>query len=156
MGSQRVWHDWVTELTDWLILFKSLEIGLASPHVALRLPRCLSCKESTWKCRRHKFNSWVGKIPWRRKWQPTPVCLPRKSHEQRNLANCSPWGYKEWNMTEWLKQRQQVALSSLQVIESIKVSTCVANFGSRWCHILNSKQLSNFTWNTVCFIFKIY
>ena len=33
--------------------------------------------------RRPKFNPWVGKIPWRSKWQPTPVFLPRKSHGQR-------------------------------------------------------------------------
>ena len=35
---------------------------------------------------------WVGKIPWRRKWQPTPVLLPGKSHGQRNLVGYSPWG----------------------------------------------------------------
>ena len=34
------------------------------------------------------------KIPWRRKWQPTPVLLPGKSHRQRSLAGCSPWGCK--------------------------------------------------------------
>ena len=34
----------------------------------------------------------LGKIPWRRKWQPTPVFLPRKPHEQRNLVGYSPWG----------------------------------------------------------------
>ena len=45
-------------------------------------------------CRRHRFNPWVWKIPWRRKWQPTPVILPIKSHGQRNLAGCSPWGHK--------------------------------------------------------------
>ena len=38
--------------------------------------------------------SWVGKIPWGRKWQPTPACLPRKSHGQRSLAGYSPWGWK--------------------------------------------------------------
>ena len=38
--------------------------------------------------------SLVGKIPWRRKWQPTPVFLPGKSHEQRSLVDCSPWGCK--------------------------------------------------------------
>ena len=37
-------------------------------------------KESTYKCRRWRFDSWIGKIPWRRKWQPTPVFLPGKSH----------------------------------------------------------------------------
>ena len=36
-----------------------------------------------------------GKIPWRRKWQPTPVLLPGKSHRQRSLAGYSPWGHKE-------------------------------------------------------------
>ena len=37
---------------------------------------------------------WVGKILWRRKWQPTPVFLPGKSHGQRILAGYSPWGHK--------------------------------------------------------------
>ena len=43
---------------------------------------------------------WVGKIPWSRKWQPTPVSLPRKSHGQRSLVGYSPWGRKESDMTE--------------------------------------------------------
>ena len=38
------------------------------------------------KHKRHRFNPWVGKIPWRRKWQNTPVFLPGKSHGQRNLV----------------------------------------------------------------------
>ena len=41
-------------------------------------------------------------ILWRRKWQPTPVSLPGKSHGQRSLVGCSPWGLKESGMTEWL------------------------------------------------------
>ena len=41
-----------------------------------------------------------GKIPWRRKWQPAPVFLPRKSHGQRSLVGYSPQGYKESAMTE--------------------------------------------------------
>ena len=41
---------------------------------------CLSGKESTCQCKRLRFDPWVRKIPWRRKWQPTPVFLPRKSH----------------------------------------------------------------------------
>ena len=39
-------------------------------------------------------------MPWRKKWQPTPVFLPGKSHGQRNLAGCSPWGCKESDTTE--------------------------------------------------------
>ena len=45
--------------------------------------------------RRPEFNSWVGKIPWRREWQPTPLFLPGESHGQRSLADYSPWGHKE-------------------------------------------------------------
>ena len=44
--------------------------------------------------RRREFNPWVGKIPWRRKWQPTPVFLPGESHGQRSLVGPSPWGRK--------------------------------------------------------------
>ena len=62
-----------------------------------------SGKESTSQCRRHKrhrFSPWVGKIPWRRSWQPTPVFLPGESHGQRSLAGYSPWGHKELDTTE--------------------------------------------------------
>ena len=55
--------------------------------------------------RRHKrciFHSYVGKFPWKRKWQLTPVFLSGKSHRQRSLACYSPWGCKESNTTEWL------------------------------------------------------
>ena len=49
-----------------------------------------------------QFDPWVGKIPWRRKWQPTPVSLPGKSHGQRSLVGCSPWGCKESGTTDLL------------------------------------------------------
>ena len=48
------------------------------------------------------FSSWVGKIPWGRKWQPTPVFLPGDSHGRRNLIGYSPWGCKESETTERL------------------------------------------------------
>ena len=60
-------------------------------------------KELTCQCRRLKrlrFNLWVGKIPWRRKWLPTPVFLPGESYGQRSLAGYSPWGCKESDTTE--------------------------------------------------------
>ena len=59
-------------------------------------------KEPTCQCRRLsdcRFNTWVGKIRWRRKWQPTPVFLSGKFHEQRSLGGYSPWGHKESDMT---------------------------------------------------------
>ena len=52
-----------------------------------------SCKEPACQCRRHKrlgFSPWVGKIPWKRAWQPTPVFLPGESHGQRSLVGYSP------------------------------------------------------------------
>ena len=51
-------------------------------------------------CRSHGFNPCIGKIPWRRKWQPTPAFLPGESHGQRSLAGCSPWGHKRSDMTQ--------------------------------------------------------
>ena len=70
---------WSSSLLYWGFCFCTL-IGLSW---------WLSAKEPICQCRRFGFNPWVGKIPWRRKWQPTPVFLPRKSHQQRSLAGYS-------------------------------------------------------------------
>ena len=69
------------------------------------LPRWLSCKEAACQCprhKRHRFDPWVRKTPWIRKWQPTPVYLPGQSHGRRSLVGYSLWCHKELNMTEWL------------------------------------------------------
>ena len=47
-----------------------------------------------------EFDAWVGKIPWRRAWQPTPVFLPGEYHEQKILEGYNPQGFKELDMTE--------------------------------------------------------
>ena len=65
------------------------------------LPRWLRSNESACQCRRyrrHRFDPWVGKIPWRRKWQPTPVFLPGKLHGQRSLTGYSH-GFAESDTT---------------------------------------------------------
>ena len=49
---------------------------------------------------------WARKIPWRRKWQPTPVFLPGKSHGQRRLAGYGPWVCKALDTTEQLKNEK--------------------------------------------------
>ena len=59
-------------------------------------------KESACQCRRPEFDPSVGKIPQRRKWQPTPVFLPGESHGQRSLAGYSPWDHKKLDMTKQL------------------------------------------------------
>ena len=50
----------------------------------------------------NRYEPWVGKISWRREWQPTPVFLPGESHGQRSLVDYSPWGHKESDTTERL------------------------------------------------------
>ena len=52
------------------------------------------------QCRRPEFYPLVGKIPWRRKWQATPVFLPGESHGQRKPQLLRPWGLKESDMSE--------------------------------------------------------
>ena len=53
-------------------------------------------KESAYRrLKRRRFHPWVGKIPWCRKWQPTPVFLPGKFHGQTSLVGYSPWSHKE-------------------------------------------------------------
>ena len=54
------------------------------------LPRCLSDEGSTCQCRRCGFDPWVRKVSWRKKWQPTPIFFPGKSHRQRSLEGYSP------------------------------------------------------------------
>ena len=53
-------------------------------------------------------NPWVGKIPWNRRWQPTPVFVPEKSCGQRNLVGYSPWRCKESDPTEQLSKHTLV------------------------------------------------
>ena len=66
-------------------------------------PGGASGKEPACQCRRHKtqgFDPWVGKNPWKRKWQSTPVFLPGESYGLRSLVAYRPYGHKESNMTE--------------------------------------------------------
>ena len=52
------------------------------------------------QCKRPWFSPWVGNMPWRREWQPTPVFLPGKSHGQRKPVGYSPWCCKELDTIE--------------------------------------------------------
>ena len=91
MGLQRVGHAWATEL-NWT--------GL-SFQVDLVLKNLLPMQET------FGFNPWVGKICWRRAWQPTPVFLSGESPGQRSLAGYSPWACKELPITEGSNLTQQ-------------------------------------------------
>ena len=65
--------------------------GFSSVSVVKNLPANIGDKG---------FDLWFGKIPWSRKWQPTPVFLPGKFHGQRSLLGYSLWGHKESDTTE--------------------------------------------------------
>ena len=72
-----------------------INVGLLSPtvHFEMGFPSAASGKEPAYKCRRHKrcgFSPWVGKIPWRRARQPTPLFLLGETHRQRSLEGYSP------------------------------------------------------------------
>ena len=73
-------------------------------YVEFILPRGLPWWLRQWRIcqqyRRHEFDPWVGKIPWRRECQPTLVFLPGESHGQRSLMVYSPQGHKESDTTE--------------------------------------------------------
>ena len=71
------------------------------------LPCRLSGKESACRYQKSEFNPCVGKIPWRRKWQPTLVFLPRISYGQRILEGYSPGGCKRVGYDLVTKQQQQ-------------------------------------------------
>ena len=75
--------------------------------------------------RRLGFDPWVGKIPWRRKWQPTPVFLPGKSYEQGSLADYSPWGPVDLDTT---KQRH-THTSRVNIARPWGLGIC---FPARW------------------------
>ena len=64
------------------------------------------------------FDPWVRKIPWRRKWQPTPVFLSGKLHEQRSLAGYSLWCHKR---VKYDLETKTATLTSLKYIFTLKL-----------------------------------
>ena len=73
-------------------------------------------------CGRSGFNSWVGKMPWRSKWQPTPVFLPGEFYGQRSLVGYSPWGRKQSDMTGRLNWTELTTV--LQHVTAILIWYC--------------------------------
>ena len=69
------------------------------------------------------FDLWVRKIPWKRKWKPTPVFLPGKSHGQRSLVGYSPWGRRESDTTEQLNHHHHLLKAASTVPSASWAST---------------------------------
>ena len=61
----------------------------------------------------------MGRIPWRRAWEPSPVGLPGESHGQRSLVGYSPWGHKESDTTEQLSNSNILDLLLVETLGNI-------------------------------------
>ena len=86
-----------------LLLFSVYNINLHSSSRGSGFSGGASGKEPTcqWRSHRsHRFSPWVRKIPWSRKWQPTPGFLPGEFHGQRGLVGYGPQGHTESDVTE--------------------------------------------------------
>ena len=111
-------HQGIPPKTEFLIVFHYSNWNLNNPmwseHMGWFKFMVASGKESACQSRqgfkRPRFVPWVGKIPLRRAWQPTPVFLPGESHGQRSLAGYSPWGRSQsQTRLRWLSTAQHVA-----------------------------------------------
>ena len=102
----------VSEVLQGLLHFEGLssfwwEVGILNEQNVLQDPGGSVVKNPP-AYRRWGFDFWVRKNPWRRKWQPTPVFFPGKSHGQRSLVAYSPWGHKRVRHNLTTKQQQQI------------------------------------------------
>ena len=109
------------------------------------------------RCKRQGFDFWVGKIPWRRKWQPTPVFLPGESHGQRSLAGYSPWGWPRvrhsWatNQPTKASDTKSPFVHSFPEWEPLKIMRCVWSESTEWDFIYPHGQE---TWDPSRIILK--
>ena len=78
------------------------------------------------RCKRHRFDPWVAKIPWRKAWQPTPVFLSGESHGQRSLVGCRPQSCKELNTTD------AASHSTTHASQTVLFFLAFGNFFSLW------------------------
>ena len=90
------WKRWWGEVCRDLAPLMKAEPSVGFPH-CLADQSC-QCR----KLRRRGLDPWVRKVPWRMKWQLTPIFLPRKFHGQRSLVGYSSWSLRESDMTERL------------------------------------------------------
>ena len=111
----------------YLIHFKTMYFLCLSFFIISGFPDG-SGKESICQCRRlkrHRFDPWVGKIPWRRKWQPTPIFLPGEPREQRSRMGYSPKGLKESDTTEHLSTSKYQHLSTTQYLTLSRITVYI-------------------------------
>ena len=109
------------------------------PALPLLCLPLLSSKESTCQQRRHGFDSWSRKNPWRRKWQPTAVFLPEKSHRQRSLVE---YGHRESDMIKQLKNNNFLCFKHTDLLSFLQ--TCY-----RYAHHRTFVHAVSSDWNAL-------
>ena len=127
---------WLQRKHTFLSRYKSIQKSWKEKYcslgflVAQRLKRLPAMRETG-------FDSWVRKIPWRRKWQSTPVFLPGESHGQRSLVGFSPLGHKEYYTLLVPKSFDPLALdfvckSPVNLFSKWKFLSCFWVFATPW------------------------
>ena len=132
------------------LIFQSLVLPISIPFSSISgayiydLPTCtsgfpwwLSSKERACQCRRRGLDPWVRKIPWRRKWQPTPLFLCGKSHAQRALEGYSPWDRKRVRHNLATKQQRTTSTSKILTLKNHPSDLNVYPFPSSILHKLH-------------------
>ena len=80
---------------------------------------------------RPRFDPWMGKIPWRRKWQPTPVLLPWKFHGWRSLIGYNPWGCRVRH--DWVNSLSLFHVQTQIMVLPFKISSSIFIIISKMC-----------------------
>ena len=130
----------------WFSLF-FLKNQLCSGIIYMGFPRWHSGKGSACqfrRCKRHRFNPSVGKIPWSRKWQPTPVFLPEKFHEQKSLVGYSLWGSQKVGHDIVTEQQQLRKLSPTTPFQGFSLETRFGTALDVWVFMI----LSDVSWGS--------
>ena len=94
-----------------------------NPRDKLGFPGGTEVKNPLANERDGSFNTWVGKISWRRKYQSTPVFLLGKLHGQRSLLGYNLWGHKESDTTEWLSTQRETGTG----VKSTTIYQCTSS-----------------------------
>ena len=97
--SLEIWQTWFDKLVRIIFAWTSNILHTLNIFRTSSVAQMVKSLPVMWKA---WVQSLCQKIPWRSKWQPTPVFLPGKSHGWRSLTGYSPWGRKESDTTEWL------------------------------------------------------
>ena len=108
------------------------EAGILNNDYTIGLPWWLRQWRIHLQCGRPGFNPWLEKIPWRKKWQPTPVFSPGESHGQRSLAGYSPGVTKRWTRLSDSAQHSTVNVNMVIVLILVQSPSHVWLFATQF------------------------